>query len=177
MPRDKRVGGRDGLDSHARAPLAPHGGFGSAIESLIVWASSATLRADVMRTIDFPLPHDVPAFLLVNQLVYRGASRPVAIAEAMQTTTSNITKVVQRLERAGLVHRAPDPVDRRGVEVALTEVGREAGHRLLAYFARLFDAAYAGWSPEDRRAYEAASVRFARALVAAAEETLPAHDT
>lgn len=125
-----------------------------------------------MRAVGFPLPHDVPAFLLLNQLVYRGASRPVAIAAAMRTTTSNITKIVQRLEQADLVHRAPDPADRRGVEVALTEPGREIGHRLLAYFARLFDAAYAGWSEQDRRAYEAASVRFARAVVAASETAM-----
>jgi DNA-binding MarR family transcriptional regulator len=35
-----------------------------------------------------------------------------------------MTKIVDRLQRSGLVERAPDPADRRGVLVQLTPLGQ-----------------------------------------------------
>ena len=40
-------------------------------------------------------------------------------------TSSGATKRLDRLERAGLVERTPDPDDRRGVIITLTEAGHE----------------------------------------------------
>jgi DNA-binding MarR family transcriptional regulator len=42
-------------------------------------------------------------------------------------TSSGTTKRLDRLEQAGLVTRAPDPEDRRGTLITLTE----AGHQLI----------------------------------------------
>jgi DNA-binding MarR family transcriptional regulator len=47
------------------------------------------------------------------------------LAEAAVRTTGGMTKIVDRLERRKLVQRTPDPTDRRGVLVALTDDGRE----------------------------------------------------
>jgi DNA-binding MarR family transcriptional regulator len=50
---------------------------------------------------------------------------PGALLESMMVTSGTVTKRVDRLERAGLVARKPDPHDRRGVLVGLTPVGLE----------------------------------------------------
>ena len=38
-------------------------------------------------------------------------------------TSSGATKRLDRLERAGLIKRAPDPTDRRGTLIGLTPAG------------------------------------------------------
>lgn len=54
---------------------------------------------------------------------------PSRLAELVVCTTGGMTKIVDRLERRGLVHRVADPDDRRGVLVALTRRGRSLSRR------------------------------------------------
>jgi len=53
-------------------------------------------------------------------------SSPGALAEHCDLSSGGMTSRLDRLEQAGLVRRLPDPADRRGVVVQLTERGREA---------------------------------------------------
>lgn len=53
-----------------------------------------------------------------------GRLRPVELASAVLLTRSGVTRLVQGLERAGLVERVPCPYDLRGSLVGLTERGR-----------------------------------------------------
>jgi DNA-binding MarR family transcriptional regulator len=55
--------------------------------------------------------------------------RPVEIARAVLLTRSGITRLVQGLERAGLVERVECPDDARGFLVALTPEGLELVRR------------------------------------------------
>ncbi len=48
---------------------------------------------------------------------------PSLLAEKIVCTTGAMTKLVDRLERSRSVERRPDPVDRRGVLVAITDEG------------------------------------------------------
>lgn len=53
--------------------------------------------------------------------------RPVGMAELsdrLHVEKSTLTGLVDRAERRGLVHRTPDPCDRRALRVALTTDGR-----------------------------------------------------
>jgi DNA-binding MarR family transcriptional regulator len=50
---------------------------------------------------------------------------PGALLRATLVTSGTMTNRIDRLTEAGLVHRAPDPRDRRGVLVTLTEEGKE----------------------------------------------------
>jgi DNA-binding MarR family transcriptional regulator len=43
-----------------------------------------------------------------------------------------MTNRLERLERAGLVTRMPDPQDRRGILVGLTEQGRDVVEQAVA---------------------------------------------
>jgi DNA-binding MarR family transcriptional regulator len=50
---------------------------------------------------------------------------PKALSASLMLTTGGMTGRLDRLERAGLVARSPDPQDRRGLVITLTPRGRE----------------------------------------------------
>ena len=52
------------------------------------------------------------------------ALRAMEFADRLMLTSSGTTKRLDRLERAGLVRRRPDPDDRRGTVIELTAKGR-----------------------------------------------------
>jgi len=57
---------------------------------------------------------------------------PGGLLRATLVTSGTMTNRIDRLARAGLVCRHPDPQDKRGVLVALTDRGREAADAALA---------------------------------------------
>jgi DNA-binding MarR family transcriptional regulator len=85
--------------------------------------------------------HDVLATLRRSGHPYR--LRPSDFADALMLTSSGTTKRLDRLERAGLVARTPDPDDRRGTLITLTAAGRDLIDAVteahLANEARLLD--------------------------------------
>jgi len=62
--------------------------------------------------------------------------RPSDLARSSLITTGAMTSRLDRLERAGLILRTPDPADRRGLLVRLTpqgsKVARQTLHELIA---------------------------------------------
>jgi DNA-binding MarR family transcriptional regulator len=67
--------------------------------------------------------HDVLATLRRSGPPYE--LRPSELTGTLMLTSSGTTKRLDRLEQAGLVERAPDPQDRRGVLIRLTRKGRD----------------------------------------------------
>jgi len=57
-------------------------------------------------------------------------SAPTAICEVLGRTTGGMSLTLDRLERAGLVRRLPDPADRRRVVVEATAEGIELALRV-----------------------------------------------
>ncbi|MEV6328573.1 MarR family transcriptional regulator [Streptomyces sp. NPDC051909] len=70
---------------------------------------------------------------------------PRELTATLMITTGGMTGRLDKLERAGLLTRSPDPNDRRGLRVTLTEEGRE-----------LVDQAVGAGLAEQRAALEAA---------------------
>ena len=64
-----------------------------------------------------------PGHHVVLRHVGHEGERPVVIAERAQVSRQAIAKVIDDLERVGLVRRDPDPRDGRGVIVRMTERG------------------------------------------------------
>src|SRR5215218_4701693 len=85
--------------------------------------------------------HDVLATLRRTGPGYR--LRPTDLTDALMLTSSGTTKRLDRLERAGLIGREPDPGDRRGVTITLTDEGRAVIDRVteahVANEARLLE--------------------------------------
>jgi len=58
------------------------------------------------------------------------------LAEAVVLSRSGLTRLVDRIERAGLLRREPDPADRRGAFAVLTHEGRGMLKRMWPVYAR-----------------------------------------
>jgi DNA-binding MarR family transcriptional regulator len=69
-----------------------------------------------------------------------GPQRASELAAAVGVSRPTLTSLVDGLEHSGLVKRVPVPTDRRGIQLELTEAGREATIRAEnALGARLMD--------------------------------------
>ena len=64
-----------------------------------------------------------------------GRLRMHELARAVVLSRSGLTRLVDRLEGAGLLRREPDPADRRGSYAAITEDGKEMLRRMWPVYA------------------------------------------
>jgi len=76
---------------------------------------------------------------------------PGVLLRATLVTSGTMTNRIDRLAEAGLVHREPDPRDRRGVLVTLTERGRAAVDAAFTDLLEREQALLSSLGPEQRR--------------------------
>ncbi|MFB7252485.1 MarR family winged helix-turn-helix transcriptional regulator [Microbacterium sp. NPDC056234] len=138
--------------------------FSIALQALITAMNSTAVRESVMVESEFPLPGDMPAFLLLNQLIYRTTARPTDMADAIGTGRSNVSKIVRRLEVAGLVGRMPDPEDGRQSVIGMTSAGREIATRIAAVSSNAYEKIFSDWSDEDFSNLERLVVRMVTSI-------------
>jgi DNA-binding MarR family transcriptional regulator len=74
---------------------------------------------------------------------------PTELSEIVIRSSGGMTQILDRLERAGLVARAPDPADRRKVLVALTAEGLRTADAANARYASERERLLAGLSPDE----------------------------
>lgn len=77
------------------------------------------------------------------------ALSPGRLSDELMITTGGCTGRLDRLERAGLLERSPDPDDRRGVRVTLTDEGREVVDRAVEAGLEVQRSALAVLSPDQ----------------------------
>lgn len=89
-------------------------------------------------------------YVLLWQLVAEGPQRMTALAEAVHSDISTVSRQVTALVRHGWIERRPDPGDGRACLLAVTHTGRQAyesiRHRRDAHMTRVMD----GWQYEER---------------------------
>jgi DNA-binding MarR family transcriptional regulator len=73
-------------------------------------------------------------FGILNHFVRLGleSSSPAQLASAFQVTRPTMTSTLAKLELRGLITIRPDPADRRGKQVSITETGRAMRDRCIA---------------------------------------------
>jgi DNA-binding MarR family transcriptional regulator len=106
---------------------------------------------------------------MLRHLSFRGPMRPSALAAELGTGRSNISKIVRRLESAGLVARSSDLDDSRGSLVHLTEAGLDVAQRFYDLGDRLTAQVLRDWDPADVETYTALTQRFTRTAFELAE--------
>jgi DNA-binding MarR family transcriptional regulator len=74
-----------------------------------------------------------------------------ALAEQAGLSTSAVTSVIDRAERAGHLRRLSDPQDRRRVLVEVTEQGRQRGRQAFSGLQHGTDQILRRYSPEELR--------------------------
>ena|SRR5215211_4531341 len=123
--------------SHASAPAHV-----SAVSG-VAWATDLVrLEIALWDRVDARLreSHELPLAFFESLLFIsraRGGSMRVGdLARALRVTVGGTSKLVDRIERAGLIAREPDPDDRRASRVALTT----AGKRTLTAAVKTYEA-------------------------------------
>jgi DNA-binding MarR family transcriptional regulator len=134
---------RQAKDHEAMSAMSP---------SRIEWLSDLVrLEISLWNRVDARLreEHDLPlAFFWPLFVVERSRDESLRVGElatALGLTVGGTSKIVDRIERAGLFRREPDAADRRASRVALTDAGRRklraASETYEAEMAALLDAA------------------------------------
>jgi DNA-binding MarR family transcriptional regulator len=86
-------------------------------------ALSRELDAELAREHDLPLgSYEVLLFLADSPA---GRMRMAELADSVLLSRSGLTRMVDRMERQGLVRREPCPGDARGLNAVITDAGRE----------------------------------------------------
>src|SRR5512145_2904885 len=119
------------------------------------------------QTLDFLLArvsglHHTRVHQLLEGLgLYRGQPRVLYIlwnqdglthkelAEIMQITPATITRMIQRMEKAGFVQRRPDPADQRISRVYLTEAGRAVQAQVEVTWQQMEHDDFIGFTPGE----------------------------
>jgi MarR family transcriptional regulator, organic hydroperoxide resistance regulator len=72
------------------------------------------------------------------------------LAEHLCVEAPTVTRMLQRMERSGLIERYPDPVDARILRVCLTERGRTIQQQVEEVWNRLEEQTVGGFTLEER---------------------------
>lgn len=75
---------------------------------------------------------------------------PSELADSLLLTTGGMTVRLNRLQRAGLIERLPNPRDGRGVLVRLTPIGKELAEDALATLLDAQAASLGSLQPSER---------------------------
>jgi DNA-binding MarR family transcriptional regulator len=113
------------------------------------WEASRAIRAYRGRALQ---AHGLHAGqnVMLEQLWREDGLTPGELAELIGIETPTVTRMAQRMERAGFVRRVPDMADRRLVRVRLTEAGQRLRAVIPAAMARADEQALAGFTPAER---------------------------
>jgi DNA-binding MarR family transcriptional regulator len=84
----------------------------------------------------------MPRFDLLAILEREDGQTLASLSRRMLVTAGNLTGLVDRAERDGVVERRADPRDRRVSRVYLTDAGRALGARLFPRHAALVEALF-----------------------------------
>jgi DNA-binding MarR family transcriptional regulator len=104
------------------------------------------------------------ASAVLARLDSEGPQRLTELARAEAVSQPNMTQLVTRLERAGLVRRTADRSDGRGVVVVVTPTGVEVCRQRRGERAQALQALIAHLSEPERRAVNIALPALARAV-------------
>ena len=91
---------------------------------------------------------------------------PTELSDIVVRSSGGMTQILDRLERAGLVARTPDPADRRKVLVALTDEGMRTADAANARYAAERERLLADVSPDEVQRLDEAVHRLLEVLTA-----------
>lgn len=102
-----------------------------------------------------------PQFRLLRTLEALGRVPSSTLAAALSTAASSVTRLVDKLEAAGLVVRGADSRSRSIVTVEATDAGRAVVVEVTRRRHTLLEQVLDAMSPSEREQAAAAAVRFA----------------
>lgn len=103
---------------------------------------------------------------LLGQLLREGPSTQTALAALLGVEPISVSRLLDRMEQGGWLHREPHPDDRRARIVVASEKARQVAPEARQIVEALYDEALAGLSDEDRRVFHAALLKITENLKA-----------
>lgn len=103
---------------------------------------------------------------LLGHLLREGPSTQTALAALLEVEPISVSRLIDRMEQGGWLHREAHPDDRRARIVVATDKARRVGPEAKAIVAALYDEALAGLSDDDRRVLQAALLKISENLKA-----------
>jgi DNA-binding MarR family transcriptional regulator len=134
----------------------------SALAIIVAWASRREFQQEAMRRARCNLSQGHTSIL--GRLASNGPLRIGELATMLGIDNSTITPQAQKLERAGLITRQPNPKDGRVAVLAITDEGRQLLERLHRSRREMLLEKLRDWTPSDRAAVAAALSRLAASL-------------
>ena len=142
-----------GMPFKQTVPAKPSPERGARSPAVLAWIHllRAYLRIDRLieqRLRSFGLTH--PQFGLLNQLSRSHGPTQQECSHALYIDKANLSGIVDRLSRTGLVDRIPDPVDRRYNRIYLTPRGRDVLAAARAAVEALLREVFGSLSAEEQ---------------------------
>ena len=124
-------------------------GFLASLTSVISqWTAPSFLVAVTAREgIDL----DSTSITAISTLDRLGPLRPSVLADHLATGASNVSKVLGRLDAAGLIERRKDEADARASVIHLTAAGNDVAAAFIRAGDGMLDELLDGWSDKERR--------------------------
>jgi DNA-binding MarR family transcriptional regulator len=144
-----------------------------AIEALLALLRSVRVhRTAVTRQIeslDLPVAMTGARYTLLMTLYFSRENHLAQneISRELNVSRTNITNLIDGLERDGLVERMPNPADRRVSYARLTERGRSLCLQLMPSMTDLMEDATRDFSPDERAQFRGFLYRLQRNIIAA----------
>lgn len=87
-----------------------------------------------------------PQWVVMKALARRGRLTLRELAEHLETTPANVTGIVDRMERDGLLARSRSTEDRRVTYARLTEAGHAKAEAIVGAGTRIYADLFEGWT-------------------------------
>ncbi|HEY7488644.1 MAG TPA: MarR family transcriptional regulator [Streptosporangiaceae bacterium] len=131
---------------------------------MLARVSRPRFRALILDRAGVALDADLAQYLVTIEL--RGPIGVLELADLVEQNHPKVSRTLARLERLGLVERAPAAHDRRIKTASVTPEGRRVVEAINRGRRRLLEEAFAGWSEPDRVALARLTRRFANTMFA-----------
>ncbi|MFF0491794.1 MarR family winged helix-turn-helix transcriptional regulator [Nocardia sp. NPDC003482] len=103
---------------------------------------------------------EIAAFGIIFRLLCDGPMRSGALAEALYSDASTISRQVQTLVKRGLIERRADPADGRASVLVVTDAGREVAAQMRKRRNETFERVLADWTDDERELFGTMLRRF-----------------
>ena len=104
---------------------------------------------------------DSGTFWLLKTLATSGPLRATDLAVCANLDPSTVSRHIAQLQGAGLIERAPDPVDGRAQRVKLSDAGTARIQAALRSRRDLLEKCLESWEPRDLEKLDLLLTRFA----------------
>ena len=132
------------------APFQPPDELADAVSSALIRLVRLLERTRAQYQAENPDAVERATYLLLVHLIKDGPQRAGALAEAVHSDPSTISRQIGHLVKLGYVERTADPVDGRATLLAATVEGRRVFEENRRLRNERFSEILASWSEPDR---------------------------